>query len=167
MAGRKTKLTVAVHQQICSYIATGAYKEHAAAAAGVPARTLHEWLSRGSGPDADEPYISFADDVRKAEGKDVVTTTAVITKAEKKDWKAAAWKLERKFPKQFGAKLNIQTEVQDGVMKVLEMARPHCDPEHYAGFVKALAVAADIEGVDPPGTDQDDSGSGEGESLKH
>lgn len=156
-----------VHNQIVSGIATGAYKEHAAAAAGVPSRTMHDWMNRGEGPDADEPYLSFAMDVRRAEGKDIVQTTAAITKAEKKDWKAAAWKLERKFPKQFGAKLNIETEVQDGVRKVLDMARPHCDPEHYAGFVKALAIAADIESVDPPGADQDEGGSGEGKPVTH
>ena len=163
----KTKLTPRVHQQIVSHILTGAYKEHAAAAAGISNATLYEWIRRGNLPKAVEPFKSFAIAVRVAEGEDIVNATKAITEAGGKDWKAVAWKLERKFPKQFGAKLNIEHEVQDGVMKVLELARPHCDPEHYAGFVKALAIATDIEGVDQEGTDPEQGSGGEGESLKH
>ncbi len=163
----KIKLTRDLGSRIVSHIQTGAYKKHAAEACGISERTLLRWLALGTAEDGKDPYRSFAIEVLRAEGEDAVETLKRLTKSGKGDWRSDAWKLERKHPKQFGAKLHIEQEVQDGVTKVLEMARPHCDPEHYAGFVRAIAIAADIEGLDPPGVDPDEGGSGEGEPLPH
>lgn len=163
--GTKLKLTRDVGSRIVSHIATGAYKKHAAEACGITEQTLHRWIALGLADDAKEPYKTFAINVRKAEGQDVVDTLKRLSESGKTDWRADAWKLERKLPKQFGARLNIRTEVEDGVRKVLEMVRPHMDAEHYAGFVRALAVATDIEGVDQAGADPDQGSGSEGEPL--
>ena len=48
--------------------------------------------------------------IKGAEGEAVVKWLQKIEKASTKDWTAAAWKLERRYPKQFGKHLQIEDE---------------------------------------------------------
>lgn len=102
--GRKTLLTPEVHQQIVDNLRAGCFKKHAANEAGVSDRLMHQWLERGES--GEEPYASFLDDVEQAIAHDAKRNQAVISQAAvgkaKGDWKAAAWNLERKFPRLYG-----------------------------------------------------------------
>jgi transposase len=113
--GRHTKLTPVVHGKIIGYLGADAYLEHAAEAVGVGRATVYDWLRRGEADEPEEPYASFAADVRKAQAESVVRSLIVISKAEQSgDWKAAAWKLERKHPKLFAQTSRHELTGKDG-----------------------------------------------------
>ena len=86
--GRPTKLTAKVHAEIVDWLDKGAYKKHAAEAAGVSVDAVDLWLGKGEPEDAPEPFRKFFLDVRKAQAKHVVDRQAIITKAAITDWKA-------------------------------------------------------------------------------
>lgn len=102
--GRKTILTNEVADAIVTSLRIGAFKKHAANAAGVSEATLRIWLERGAA--GEEPYATFADNCEQAIAQDALRNQAAISRAAtgkaEGDWKAAAWNLEKKFPKLYG-----------------------------------------------------------------
>jgi len=68
---RPTLLTDLVAQQIVSAVEKGATREGAAHSARVGESTLYEWQRRGL--EGEEPYASFVDRLREAEGRLQVT----------------------------------------------------------------------------------------------
>lgn len=106
--GRPSKLTPEVQNRIVQIIKAGGYQESAAAAAGVSKRALLSWLSRGD-PDGTDPedqvYRDFRVAVDQAKAEAEARNVVLISTAAAKDWKAAAWLLERQNPERW-AKLN-------------------------------------------------------------
>lgn len=98
---RPTKLTREIHEKIVTLVRAGNYRETAAAATGISPVTLREWLRRGA-RGGGGIYRAFAEDVDRAEAESEARDILEITKAGKKDWKALAWRLERRFPKRWG-----------------------------------------------------------------
>lgn len=117
--GRPTKLTPELTVKICDMLRAGNYLETAAAYAGVDKATLHRWLKRGrqeiervetSGGKGkirknEQLFVDFCNSVEKALSEGEVRDLIIISNAAKSDWKAAAWKLERKFPDRWGRKV--------------------------------------------------------------
>jgi hypothetical protein len=101
----RPKYSAQVHADIVKNLEAGAFKKHAAEAVGVSINTLTQWLQWGD--EGREPYAQFALDVERAIARDAVRNQTIISAAaageHKGDWKAAAWNLERKFPKLYGA----------------------------------------------------------------
>ena len=64
MAGRKSKLTPDVEQQIVAYIRSGAFDWVAAQAAGIGRTTFYRWMQAGE--NGEGPYDSFYAAVREA-----------------------------------------------------------------------------------------------------
>jgi hypothetical protein len=124
-AGRPTDLTPELQDRICNFLRAGAYVETAAQACGVNKTTLYLWLKRGA-KEPGTPFEAFSNAVQEAmayaELRDIRTIDSVaigapaeldkegrqIRPAIPADWKAAAWRLERKFPKRWGRKQQIQ-----------------------------------------------------------
>lgn len=102
---KPTVYNARVHAQIVEHLRAGAFRKHAAEAAGVSFDAMDEWVRAGLAGDA--RYEQFAIDVRTAMAEDAVRNVRVITKAavgeHKGDWKAAAWNLEKKFPLLYGS----------------------------------------------------------------
>lgn len=99
-AGRKTVLTPAVHETIVRLVNAGVPIKRAAMSQGVSARAVMNWMARGraSDPEApDEPYATFAQEVDAARGVYLSGLVMRVGKASDKDWRAAAWMLERQF----------------------------------------------------------------------
>jgi hypothetical protein len=96
--GRKTALTPQVHATIVEALRRGNTREDASAIARITSRTLRNWMSRGEAEDAEEFYASFAADVLEAETDARTKMIDEIRLAAGKDWKAAAWYLERRDP---------------------------------------------------------------------
>lgn len=91
---RKSKYTPEVIEKLTQALAMGATYELACGYAGIGASTFYEWL-------AAKP--EFAETVKGAEGKAAVGWLAKIEKAATNGaWQAAAWKLERRYPEQYG-----------------------------------------------------------------
>jgi transposase-like protein len=118
MAGKKTGRPTLLDEQrleaITNALRNGAYIDHAAQAAGVSTRTYHGWMERGRAerdrinaglaPDPDEaPFMQFLHSVERAQSEAAVDLLGEIANhARNGTWQAAAWILERKFPRQWG-----------------------------------------------------------------
>lgn len=100
----KPRYTPERHALIVQHLKLGAFKKHAANAVGISAGTLEEWLKRGES--GEEPYAQLLVEVEAAIALDAIRNQGIISKAaageHAGDWKAAAWNLEKKFPKLYG-----------------------------------------------------------------
>lgn len=106
-SGRRRKYSAPVHEIIIRQMKAGALKYQACAAAGVSMTACDEWLIAGRAGDSD--YVQFARDFDTARAADALELQGLILRAAKSpkkrgDWKAAAWLLARKYPKQYGAR---------------------------------------------------------------
>ncbi len=102
--GRKTKLTEEVVRKLEEAIAMGTPFRLAAKYAGIAESTLHDW--RAKKPE-------FSEQLGQVEGRAVVTLLALIQKAAQEDWRAAAWKLEKRYPEEFGKQVH-ELQGKDG-----------------------------------------------------
>jgi transposase len=101
-AGRPTKLTPALQEKIVMVIRGGNYIETAAAYAGISKQTLYNWLRRGARQKSGQ-YREFALAVEQALAEAEMRDLALIEQAARDGkWQAAAWRLERRFPKRWG-----------------------------------------------------------------
>lgn len=97
---RRSKFTPETQQRIVDAIALGATYELAAKSAGVTYDTLNEW--RKTRP-------QFSEAIEKAEGAAAAKWLAAIeTAAAEGAWQAAAWKLERRYPRDYGRTVTEQ-----------------------------------------------------------
>lgn len=101
----ETLLTPEMQLKIVNNLKLGAYKQTAAAAAGIAQSTLDSWLRRGAR--GEEPFRSFALAVEKAQGMAKMSLLARIQEHGSEHWQALAWILERTAPKEFGRKLEL------------------------------------------------------------
>lgn len=108
--GRPTKLTPALQAKLCKLIRAGNFRNIAAAAVGIPARTLQVWLAKGK-QSKTGVYREFRHALMAAEKAAETDMVALIIKAAKKDAKHAEWWLERKHHKRWGRRDRIQAEV--------------------------------------------------------
>jgi len=115
--GRPTKLTPETQKKIVAAIQAGCYMETAAAFAGIDRATLHRWLKRGrrADPEAEDEgiYRDFCAVIARALAQSEVADVTVLSLAAKADWRAAAWRLERKFPDRWGRRSEITVHETD------------------------------------------------------
>jgi len=93
--GRKSKFTAPVKTRIIEALRAGTTYEIAAQYAGISRSTLYEWIKKGEQTTTGS-YRTFYDNIKKAEAEGAVVHLGTISQASKKDWKAAAWLLERR-----------------------------------------------------------------------
>lgn len=108
-SGRKTKLTPETSETILRAVRMGAYIETACAAAGVDAGTMRDWLKRGAAEESGI-YHDFNEGYRRAEADAELLDLALVSRAAASDWKAAAWKLARRYPERYGDRIAATVE---------------------------------------------------------
>lgn len=92
--GRRSKYTLETVKKITDAIKLGATYELACGYAGIHYDTFNEWRKKKS---------EFSDALKAAEGIAAVGWLAKIEKAASDgNWAAAAWKLERRYPEEYG-----------------------------------------------------------------
>jgi len=99
--GCPTKRTPENRAKILEAIRMGATYELAANYAGMSYQTFNEWT---------KDDIEFSDALKEAEGEAALKWLKKIESAAARNWFAAAWKLERRYPGQYGRTVT-QTEV--------------------------------------------------------
>jgi hypothetical protein len=105
----------------------------ACARAGISEDSLSAWRKKGA--EGKEPYASFAEELKRAEGDAVFMRLQHIEGAAiNGQWQASAWLLERRYPEHFGRKDRLQAEVtgKDG------------------GPVQSLGLAMSLEQLQDP-----------------
>ena len=132
MAGRPTKLTKELTEEVAKYLRAGNYIETTAALVGINRDSIYEWLKRGAAeqerlmknPRArlrkrEEIFVEFSDTVKKAQAQSEAMLVGLVGKAAEKNWTAAAWRLERKFPDKWGrTERNVATAQDDPVKEL-------------------------------------------------
>ena len=110
---RPTKLTPEVEERLVHAISVGATYKDACACAGISFQTFLNWKKRaqravehveerdGEPEETDHPFVEFFDRIKRAQGEAAVGWLAMIGKAANRDWKAAAWMLERRYPESY------------------------------------------------------------------
>ncbi len=91
--GRPAKYTEDVIGRLEQAIAMGASFKLACQYAGITEQTLSRWRASKSG---------LSERLEKAEGVAAVKWLAKIEQAANTQWQAAAWKLERRYPQDYG-----------------------------------------------------------------
>lgn len=121
--GRPTKLTYELIEQIADLVREGNYIETASAVAGIDKNSLYRWLKRGAreverlaknpklkGKIEEKIYVDFSNAVKKAMAESEADDLENIKKASREDWKASAWRLERRFPNRWGRKEKVDID---------------------------------------------------------
>jgi transposase-like protein len=113
-AGRGSKLTPSVREQICESIRDGNWPKVAAQAAGVTPQTLFNWQKWGREDRelgrTESIYFEFLEALACAEAEAEVAGVEHILKAGEKDWRAEPWFLERRFPDRWVPRQTVTVE---------------------------------------------------------
>jgi hypothetical protein len=126
--GAPSKLTPERQEQICSAIRAGVRPEAAAGYAGIGARTYYRWMQAGRAVDPDPVYAQFVEEVELALAEWEARDVLLIGQAAKSDWRAAAWRLERRMPGVYGKRERHEiANADDGPFRI--SASPQFDPD--------------------------------------
>lgn len=113
--GRPTKLNAETQKKVCDAILVGATYEAAAQYAGITYETFNEWMKAGRAAAAPNAFSEFSEAVDRANAEAQVFFAMNIKDAARGgDWRAAAWMLERRFPKDYGAVTKAELTGRDG-----------------------------------------------------
>jgi hypothetical protein len=82
----RVRLTPLLRGQIVAGIRSGGFVQVAAEAWGVPKDVLDDWLRRGTGKGARDPYAAFAGDVRMAQAQARLRAELLVFQDEPKVW---------------------------------------------------------------------------------
>ncbi len=126
--GRPSKLTPQTMALILAAIKCGASNKIACAAADIRPETLCAWKRRAE-ERPDSEYAQFAQQLTRARDEGRVSRLAIIHKAAKMDWRAAAWLLERDMPDEFSMRYKIEHSMSGEVtladaLRALRTDRP-------------------------------------------
>lgn len=142
---RPLLLTKTRATRILKALKIGATRQGAANVAGVNARTLFDWLRRGRNGEA--PFAAFVAQIDAQRDAWEVTALEVITKAARKSWTAAAWKLERLKPKRYARRADEQL-IEKKVEERLQAVLKHAEEEMRRRMAAGNAQQRLLEGKD-------------------
>ena len=143
----RPKLEPALTEKIVSLVRAGNYLETAATTAGIHRTTLHRWMRLGRDQKRGR-YRKFLTAVEKAQAESESRDVALIAKAASGDWKAAAWRLERKAPRRYGPR--VQKAVQQELDAVLTRLEKGLAPEVYDRVLQLIASDDSDVATDEP-----------------
>lgn len=123
--GRPTKLTPKLRDEFVSHIRRGCYIETACHLTGISKQSVFTWLKLGKNEDSRGKHRIFMDLVRKAQSETEQSLLQMVDGHAEKDWKAAAWRLERMKPKRYGpARLKVQEDEQQEDVQTVTVYLP-------------------------------------------
>jgi hypothetical protein len=141
----RPKLDPLVTQRVCDLIRAENYLEGAATAAGIHRTTLYRWMRHGRDQKRGR-YRKFLNQVERAQAESESRDVALVAKAASEDWRAAAWRLERKAPRRYGPR--VQLTVQQELEAVLTRLEKGLPPETYERVLQIMT--AEDEDVEAP-----------------
>ncbi len=99
--GRPTLLNPTRQAALLKAIEQGMPLKQAAAIAGMSYDTLNNWQNRGENESAPPEFRQFCQLLRHSQAVAMQVHVSSICDAAKRDWRAAAWMLERRYPEDF------------------------------------------------------------------
>lgn len=112
--GRPTLLNETRQAALLKAIEQGMPLKQAAAIAGMSYDTLNHWQNRGANESAPEQYRQFCQLLRHSQAVAMQVHLTSICDSAKRDWRAAAWMLERRFPEDFGRQQQLENTGPSG-----------------------------------------------------
>lgn len=106
--GRPTLLNPTRQAALLSAIEEGLPLKEAAEIAGISYNTLNHWQNRGANESAPPEFRQFCQLLRRSQALAMQVNVSAIRDAAKRDWRAAAWILERRFPADFARQQQIE-----------------------------------------------------------
>ena len=110
VGGRPSKLDADVKKQLVDAISAGNYIEVACEHAGITKRTFYTWLEKGEIARSGE-YREFYLEIQEAQANLEVALVAQWMQNVKKDWRAAAEMLSRRFPDRWSPTRYMKQEI--------------------------------------------------------
>jgi hypothetical protein len=112
---RPSDLTPALQGLIADSIGKGVPPEVAAVAAGITARTYYRWKAKGQADeeaDLDTPHARFCQALKEAEAtaQGLLLETIRLAPETGAKWQAAAWILERRWPRLYSTHAAPESE---------------------------------------------------------
>jgi hypothetical protein len=128
--GRRPKLTPALQERLIDALVAGNYIETACVYSGLGISTYYKWIEQSNKPNARKDLIEFREAVERARAEAEVRNVSAINKIAKTNYQAAAWWLERSFPKRWGrqqsveltgsgASINVTIDAREAVLQAL------------------------------------------------
>ncbi len=107
---RPSKLSEPVVNRLCEAIRKGATYERACDYAGISYSTFNGWIQQAETAKSGQ-FLKFLEAIRTAEGEAAKRWLDIIDAAALNDgnWKAAAWMLSRRYPKDYGTSVQQVT----------------------------------------------------------
>lgn len=143
--GRPTKISAVRLHALCESLAAGNFVSTACATSGIHRSTFYEWLRLGDQTMSPKRYRDFSDAVRRAIAEGEARDLSVIdAAAQSGDWKAAVWRLERRFPGRWDrdARAWVQREITTALDRV-EGVLAH-DPALLERVLMAMSGSNDV-----------------------
>lgn len=173
---RKSKFVKPVKDLIIEALKLGATYEIAAEYAGISRSTLYNWMERGQN-ETSGSYRSFLDSIKQADAAGAIANLKIIQEAAiAGDWKASAWRLERKngytkdsyfqnqqrekqlapLPKSILEILRLQAdELRDSIAQAKESQSWQAYAALQKQFISVLAQIRQIEAEENMGDEMD------------
>ena len=143
MAAKQSKFKPQTVDKIISAIRSGVWFEDACLDAGVTPSCVYSWTKRGD-EEGEGEFFDFSCALRKARREANAPHLASIHDAEDKDWKAAAWYLERKERKRFGPQVKVEVESVFG--RVLDALAEGLTADEFQRASAIIAAALSEDG---------------------
>lgn len=106
--GRPTRCTPEVVDRLVKLVKIGVPTAVACRTEGLGKATMHRWRVEAAA--GVEPYASLIAQLQVAQSQAAAQITMQLVKASQRDWKAAAWWLERRVPAHFAAKQSVRVQ---------------------------------------------------------
>lgn len=120
--GRPSKLNPQTTEKLRKALRMGATYELACKYAGVSYQTFNEWRKLGEQATRKGAFSEFLDAIKAAEGEAAFGWLEKIeAAADHGSWQAAAWKLERRYPKQYGRTVHELTGEGGGPVETVSL----------------------------------------------
>jgi hypothetical protein len=121
---RKSKLTDDTQNRIVEAIELGSTYEMAAQYGGIVYNTFNEWMKAGEKAKSGRKK-EFYEAIKKAEGVAVHGWLKNIEDAARNgNWQAAAWKLERRYPQDYGRQVHEHQGRVETPITIIEPVKP-------------------------------------------
>jgi hypothetical protein len=105
---------------------------------------LHRWIRLGKAQKRGR-YKRFFEAIEKAQAEAEARDVALIAKAATTDWRAAAWRLERRLPRKYGPRVRLA--VQEELESVLNRLEKGLEGEVFDRVLRL--ISAEDEDVSP------------------
>lgn len=120
--GHPSKLTRELIARVARHVSTGAQIDEAAAAVGVSRASLQQWMQKGRTP-GDSLERLLVEAVDQAQGAHAVACHRTLSRAAKKEWKAADASLVRSNQSRYGQgriEFSVSIQLQAAIGKLRE-----------------------------------------------